>query len=427
MRPQDRVPNELWLEIFGYLPPAAHRSLSSTHRTLYDIARPLGFAEFTLYLYPYEFQPPQTQLDYSLERLNFWGSPKIAPHIGIANLCALPALTHVDFAGVMVVSGERIDPAGLTLRVASFKTRYDYHLNDIWISLLARDTLRELDFDNPVFFARSEILPFPNVQMLTINDLPLNVNDTVTILNKFPNLREFTSDYRTVLRNLTPAQAASIFPVLQKYSGAYENLHIFVQRATLSHITLDAGFDFQRLATELQGITTLPNITSFTAQFTTSARNTFSKTEINTLFTLLPGLTELDLKLIPDPERDGSFTPEPTSFLKMLVSNDLLPSTLQSLSLEWDLFQYDTDSTEANDPIAPDPADVPELATLRAGLMAKCPALTYIFLNGFHFLFLWWKTSSSVWEATAHNIDDAEVLRGQKNERKYGTGPTYIC
>ncbi|KAJ6451781.1 hypothetical protein C8R45DRAFT_1083617, partial [Mycena sanguinolenta] len=483
MHPQDRFPNELWLEIFAYLPPTAHRSLSSTHRTLYDIARRLGFVEFTLYLYPYEFQPPQAQLDYSLERLNFWTSPKIAPYVrscavrestqlwpgssqiqeneefphvlmntffeqlphftglqrltanhiritqsGIVNLCGLPALTHVEFVGVAVAAGERIDPAGLMLRVASFTTRYDYAMGNIWTSLLARDTLRELNLSMPLPLAMPNVLPFPNVQALKMYDFPLHISDTVTIFRKFLNLREFTSDYRGVLRHLTPAWAVSILPILQKYCGAYENLHIFVQRPTLTHIRLDGGFAFQKFATELQGVRALPNITSFTAQFTTSAQTPFHKTEIDTLFTLFPNLCELDLKLIPDPEHDGSFTPQPTSFLKMLASNPLLPNTLQSLSLEWDfLFQDDSgsDSTTGNDPIAPDPAEVPDFTTLRAELLAKSPALTYIFLNGYHFLFLWWKTSSSVWEATAHNY--GELTPGGDLRRFRGNRPIAVC
>ncbi|KAJ7246877.1 hypothetical protein B0H12DRAFT_1324979 [Mycena haematopus] len=475
MTPQDRFPNELWLEVFAQLSPDAHRSLSSTHRTLYDIARPFGFVEFKLYPYPYEFQPPNAQLDDALERLRFWTSPRIAPHVrscvarqdmyrwqgstmiseddepphvlmdafferlplftglerlcsnlirftrtGITNLCELPRLSHVELFGSTVAPGEHIDPAAVTLRVASFLSRYDYHMNEFWISLLSRDTLRELEFSNPLALARPEVQPFPNVHTLRVNDSHYMAHDTLAIYNKFPNLRTLQSNYG-VLRNLTPAEESSIFPVLKEFIGAYQNLHIFLQRPTLTHITVDAGFPFRNLATELQGVTALPNITSLTVRFTTSAQTVFGKTEIDTLFTLFPNLANLEITLHPDAEEDGAFTPQATSFLPMLASNPLLPSTLQSLSLEWDFpFQYgSTDSAKGNDPAAPDPADVPDFAILRTELLAKCPALTYIFLDGYHFLFLWWKTSW-VWEATAHNYDDADVLRAQKAERKYG-------
>ncbi|KAJ7246881.1 hypothetical protein B0H12DRAFT_1125627, partial [Mycena haematopus] len=229
---------------------------------------------------------------------------------GITNLCGLPRLTHVELFGSTVAPGEHIYPAAVTLHVASFLSRYDYHMNGIWISLLSRDTLRELEFSNPLALARSEVRPFPNVQRFKMNDFPSMVRDIVPIFHKFPNLRIFQSDYRGVLRNLTHAQESSIFPVLKEFIGAYQNLHIFLQRPTLTHITLDAGFPFRNLATELQGMTALPNITSLTARFTTSALDAFGKTEIDTIFNLFPNLTNLHLTLIPDAEEDGGFIPQ---------------------------------------------------------------------------------------------------------------------
>lgn len=128
----------------------------------------------------------------------------------------------------------------------------------------------------------------------------------------------------------------------------------------------------------------------------------------------------------------------------MLAASPFLPSTLQSLSLDWDFpFEYgSTDSAQGNDPASPAPGDIPDFSGnsgLRNRLIARCPGLNYIFLDGYHFLFVWWKTSW-VWEATAHSYggfgsqnllaglplifgcltDDAEVLRAKKTERKFG-------
>ncbi|KAF7324401.1 hypothetical protein MSAN_02520300 [Mycena sanguinolenta] len=469
---KDRFPNELWLEVFARLPPAARRSLSSTHRLFYDLARPLGFIEFTFYSYPYGFRPVKAQLDDALERLHFWTSPRIAPHVrlctmsqkmhlwqtlmpsraddenalmsafferlphlnglgrlsvnevrftqaGIVNLCKLPALTHVEFLRCTVATQEPIDPSA-TLRVSSFTTRYDYYTNDFWIPLLSRDTLQELNLYNYLGFAKSDVQPFPNVHTLKMDDFPLMVHDTVAIFSKFPNLHIFLSTYRGVLRGLTTVEESTIFPVLRNYTGPYQNLHIFVQRPTLTHITLDAdydGFPFSDFVTELQGIVALPNIVSLGVRFAISAQAAFGKTEIDTLFTLFPNLVELQLTLVAMDEGDG-FTPQATSFLKMFASNPLLPGTLQSLSLEWDFFSFQYASDDfpmSTDPAAPDHADTLDFAVLRAELMTKCPALTYIFLDGYYFLFLWWKTSSrSVWEASAHTFNDADVIRAQK-------------
>ncbi|KAF7348711.1 hypothetical protein MVEN_01390000 [Mycena venus] len=476
-----RFPNELWLEVFAHLPLDALRNLSSTRRALYDIARPLDFTDFRLYFYQYDLQPPKEKLDDALERLSFWSSPRIAPlvrsctatwnmyrwhgsaqvedtgsaHVlvntfferlplftglqrlytdrvqftqtGIVNLCALPALTHAEFTSSRVAAGEHLDPSSSTLRVATFITRFDY-MNDFWIALLSHDILRELKLSDNHALADSKVPPFPNVHTLTVSDISMRGREISSILTKFPAVRIFSTDYTGVLRDMTPMQESSIFPVLQEYTGAYQNLHIFVQRTSLTHITLESGYPFRNLLPELHGVTALRNITSLTARFSTSVEDMFDEAEINTIFTFFPCLSELQLSLLPDAEDDGGFTPQATSFLQMLATMTSLPSTLKSLSLDWDFpYQYgSTDSAKGNDPAAPDPALIPDFTRLRNKLMAKCPSLTYLFLDGYHFLFLRWETSW-VWEATAKSYDDAEILRGQMSERKYGPLVFRVC
>ncbi|KAJ6485557.1 hypothetical protein C8R45DRAFT_1098354 [Mycena sanguinolenta] len=107
---------------------------------------------------------------------------------------------------------------------------------------------------------------------------------------------------------LTPTQALSMFPVLQEYSGAYQNLHIFVQRATLTHITLSNDLLFCNFVTELQGTTILPKIISLTVRFAIIVDAAFDKAEVDDLFTLFPNLAELQLTLVfyPHPEEDES-------------------------------------------------------------------------------------------------------------------------
>ncbi|KAJ6486706.1 hypothetical protein C8R45DRAFT_995584 [Mycena sanguinolenta] len=390
----DLFPPELWLEVCSHLPPEARRSLSSTHRVLHDISRPLGFSEFTLYLYPYGFEPQKTELDDALERLRFWTSPRIAPHVrscitsqnvhwqraregrsgehvlinafferlprfialerldadyirfthtGIASLCGLPALTYVRVSGRTIATPEHMDSA-LTLRVASFATGHDYYTHDIWFFLLSRETLRELDLFNTSPLARAEVPPFPNVHSLTMNGF-LDRSHIVEIFSKFPNLRSFSNPYGDVIdvtQNLTPAQESSIFPILKEYTGRHLNLHIFAQRATLTHITFCSGLVFTDLFTQLQGITALPNIASLTVPFFTSPRVGFGKAEFETLLSFFPNLAELHLTLIDPTEHGELLTRRMTSFLKMLPSSPL-PSTLHSLSLNWRFYSYNSD------------------------------------------------------------------------------------
>ncbi|KAJ6486743.1 hypothetical protein C8R45DRAFT_267649 [Mycena sanguinolenta] len=459
----DLFPTELWEEVFAHLPLAAHRSLSSTHRMLYDIARPFGFTEFTLYTYPYGLHPQSAQLDDALERLRFWTSPEIAPHvrscttsqkmhwqrarrrrngehalmsafferlplltglerlaardirftdIGITNLCGLPALTHLEASGRTVLFPKDIDPA-LKLRVASFAMKLNHDIEEVWFSVLSRDTLRELDLLSILPLIKSGVGPFPNVLSLTMNS-SLTMHGFVNMIpvgetmNKFPNLRSFSTTHRNILWNLTPAQESSIFPVLEEYTGAYQNLHIFAQRTTLTHITLPRLLTLNELISELQGITSLPNITFFAVRFVTSAQVVFGEAEIETLFTLFPNLAELQLTFIPA-EHIELLTRRMNSFLKMLPSSPL-PSTLHSLSLRWDLFEYNDGDPERH--FNPDAADIPDFPALRAELVAKCPALTYINFDQYHLLFLWRKTSS-VWETTAYSFGDAQAIREQ--------------
>ncbi|KAK7047033.1 hypothetical protein R3P38DRAFT_2877925 [Favolaschia claudopus] len=461
-------PTELWTEICSFLPTEALRNLSSTHHPLYDVARPLGFTEYKLYFYP-----DKNKLDDALERLAFYSSPEMARKVrtctarintykwqgspqredqgsehvlmnaffaalpkftalqefcanriqftrtGLTSMCALRTLRRVEVSACTIANGQHIDRASLTLSIEKFTARFDDHMNDLWMSSLSRDTLRDLEFAEPMGVIN--VRPFPNVQRLKVHNLPPHLSDTLAIFSKFPNLRIYESSYTSVLRNVPPAQEAAIFPVLEQYTGAFENLTIFLQRPTLTHIELESGYPVQLLLNHLRGYTYVPNITSFTAFFTSDAENEFGETELNALLTLFPGLRELELKLRPDAREDGGFTPQATTFFSKLPSTALLPRTLNTLSLEWD-FPYEYGSTESamgNDPAAPLPADIPDLPSLCAALRERCPELIHIYLNGYHFGYVWWNTES-VWEATANSYDEIEIIRVNRNERIYG-------
>ncbi|KAF8155349.1 hypothetical protein K438DRAFT_1777705 [Mycena galopus ATCC 62051] len=446
---KEKFPNELWLEVFSYLPLDALRSLSSTQRALRDIARPLGFTNFQLcpHDHLHRHTPSQGQLDDAMERLRFWSSPEMAPHVRsstasqdlptrspwhilinsfiqflprftglrrlhleqikftqtlIVDLCGLPALTHAKFVQSRVRSREHLDPSALTLRVTTFAVEFahDDRLGDLWISLLSRDTLQELYFSSLEF--RPEFLPFQNLHTVGVKFWSPN---TSAILPKFPQVRSFTSSGRT-FGTLTPLERVSIFPILQAYTGIYENLGLFIQRATLTHITLYLCYFFQFL-TALWGVKALPNTTSFTARFFV-----FETAGIDALFGFFPNLTQFQLTFTVD---DGEFIDEPASVIKMLPSSVILPRTLESISLNW----YDPEfmiSDEEDMPGPPDPTELPDFACVRDTLIAKCPALTHLFLDGYNFLFEWRKTSSLVREFTAYSFDEAEVIRAKIRE-----------
>ncbi|KAJ6451778.1 hypothetical protein C8R45DRAFT_1113371 [Mycena sanguinolenta] len=99
----------------------------------------------------------------------------------------------------------------------------------------------------------------------------------------------------------------------------------------------------------MHGVTVLPNITSFTATFDTFSKPgidaAFDKTELETLYILFYNLTELQLPLSSNADENGTLMPQspPTPY-----------STLQSLSLEWDLpFEYGSEEENGNALTAP--------------------------------------------------------------------------
>ncbi|KAF8182746.1 hypothetical protein K438DRAFT_1839704 [Mycena galopus ATCC 62051] len=425
-----RFPNELWLAVFTHLPLDTLRSLSATRRTFYHMARPCFWASpniaphvrrCTVSCDLHQWQGAERAYDEDRPHILMIAFFECLPHFtglqrldairiqftqaGIVNLCGLRALTQVKLLRTTVAIGEHIDLGSLTLRVTTFIIKdWNYQIHNLWLSLLSRDTLRELHFPGLLALAKPGVPHFPNVHVLTLHNLPSRVEDTIAILNKFPRVRVFSTN--SVLGNLTPSEASLIFPALEEYTGCYKNLHIFIGWTTLTRITVSSDCLFRHFLAEFQGGKALPNITSLAVSFRTSSKNVFGKAEIDTLFALFPGLAALQLTLVPNIEYYHGFTCQAVSFLKILATSTLLPSTLESLSLDW--YFYD----RTNCP-APKLAEIPDFAFWRDELVGRCSSLTNIFLDGYHFLF-WWLKTPSVWEATIRSHDGAQILREQR-------------
>ncbi|KAJ7893776.1 hypothetical protein B0H13DRAFT_1886192 [Mycena leptocephala] len=183
-------------------------------------------------------------------------------------------------------------------------------MNDLWVSLVSPETIRELVCPNLLPMVKPGGPPFPNVHTLTLLEgAPMQLS----ILTRLPGVRLFSIDYERDLDTLTAEEASSLFPVLE---------------------------------------------------------DTLASSKCS-----LP----------------ASSSPPPWS---ICPSND--PSTAHTM------------------PTRPPPsAETLDFANLRDTLLAKCPALMYISLDGHHFFFLLW-SAPSAWEATAHNHEDAKVVRAQK-------------
>ncbi|KAK7022555.1 hypothetical protein R3P38DRAFT_2961313 [Favolaschia claudopus] len=457
MAARSRLANELWYEICAFLPPQAIRNLSSTDRDFHSIVRPLGFSEYHVVpAHSQSHKPPPAHLEGSLQRLDFYSSEKIAPHVhscvaegaphvlmcefydrlsvfsflhrlelfgiqitqlGFSSICALPALKHLSLTWCSVDKQETITAGTLTLRVRSLVTFCDFCLGSTLSRVLSPDTLEQLEFWDFNALAAPGVGPFPHVHTLKImDDISISGAGAQIILAKFPAVRSFCVKYNGLLQEFTPETAAGIFPVLREYAGERENLHLFLQRPTLSQIMLiPFGFSrsFEAFMSEFKHAKDMPNMRSIKATFEVED---FGVVEFARIFTLFPCLTELYLYLTPDDVGyDGSFCPEPLSLINALASQVSLPKTLQTFSLRWD-FNY-LDGREVPDPAKNPASDTKDFCAVRKSILACCPDLCYLYLDGYHFSYLWWK-GEQVWEETTRSHEDMERLGAEMSKRK---------
>ncbi|KAF7376512.1 hypothetical protein MSAN_00067200 [Mycena sanguinolenta] len=88
-----QVPNELWLDIFRYLPRDTIETISLTSSTFRDVSRPFLFAHFDFHPYAVGkagaiLLPPNIVIDEALERLEFYTSDDIARHVRSCKIIA---------------------------------------------------------------------------------------------------------------------------------------------------------------------------------------------------------------------------------------------------------------------------------------------------------------------------------------------------
>jgi hypothetical protein len=87
LRPLQRIPSELWLEILGHIPRGDLANVNLTSRSFLPVSRTLQFEEFAFHPYgidPSESIPRQLsqnddEVDATIRRLEFWASESVAP------------------------------------------------------------------------------------------------------------------------------------------------------------------------------------------------------------------------------------------------------------------------------------------------------------------------------------------------------------
>ncbi|KAJ7445660.1 hypothetical protein FB451DRAFT_976753, partial [Mycena latifolia] len=94
MSGQDRLPVELWVEIFALLPRDAIPPLSLTCSTFRGILIPLLFTHFAFHTWTpvAKGSPSVAEIDRYLERLDFFSSDEIGP---LVRSCAISARPRI--------------------------------------------------------------------------------------------------------------------------------------------------------------------------------------------------------------------------------------------------------------------------------------------------------------------------------------------
>ncbi|KAJ7644702.1 hypothetical protein FB45DRAFT_1116382 [Roridomyces roridus] len=108
MSSHERVPNEVWLEVFELLPRDSLKHVHATHRMFRSTCRPLLFSHLVFHPYFRDIDPlglgdrlilPDPEVvQRALERLAFWSSDHIAPLVRQCTIDLLGARLHTTAA-----------------------------------------------------------------------------------------------------------------------------------------------------------------------------------------------------------------------------------------------------------------------------------------------------------------------------------------
>ncbi|KAJ7766105.1 hypothetical protein B0H16DRAFT_1454004 [Mycena metata] len=433
----DEVPNEVWHEVFCYLPREALKAVSLTRSTFLAISRPLLFKNFYFQLGIRrlgDWSSSRTSAGNearALARLAFWSSNDIAPlvhsctlayHKGHVNmslfgafferlprftnlrsfhgddieltqgrlavLCGLPALRSLHLRGWRAAPGQQIIFSSALLPVAVFHAHRSWQSwtddsnPNAWLNSLSPDTLRELVVATAPLHTTQH---FPHVHTLEMRVSP-------DLSPPFDPQRHRRSDG-------WPCQ--EMLPVLENYNGVQQILYPFLSRSTLTRIVVHDSHPHD-LINALRGVSTCINITSLTMtvalhQLPTAA---FDTEALKAICMLLPRLTKLSVSVTGNLEA-GVPNIQPTHVLNLLGNTPILPRSLQLLIIVWTFLVFN--------PVPPDQS--PDFECIRANVTTCCPVLELFWLDAVYSLSHWRKIHGEVQEFTGYTETEVNMMR----------------
>ncbi|KAJ7201841.1 hypothetical protein GGX14DRAFT_571102 [Mycena pura] len=434
--------NELLLRMFAHLDRGTLRKVALANRTFSRLARSLLFSHFAASRYvtcseKHKHDPVSaSQLLQLSQCLDFWTSEEIAPlvrsceispwhwmaddheqvavpqllatffdhierfaalrclelwHIpltglAVSTLARLPMLSELTLQDCGVANGDSMPAVSNVLRLFHFSYRSERV--EEWLPLLDPSCLRVLHTGAAP--NNAAVIPvFPDVYDLVVCvNQPLTPAD-ITFLQKFPGVTKLRT-YQKYTNSPRPPLATlptDVLPVLADFRGSFHALPVLLARDTLTRIeTYEDSLDV--FIMELQRLPApLTNLIHLVATFGSSC----TPTALEAIFTSFPRLEDVNLTF-----QNDRHDPAPAGMLSKLPSISGISSRLQRLSLIW--ICWDSVEPPTVDSIESD-CNFP---AVRAALMAQCPDLEFLWLDGRDFIYCW--------HTHADNTDETDVM-----------------
>ncbi|KAJ7726708.1 hypothetical protein DFH07DRAFT_1000701 [Mycena maculata] len=435
MAVDDRLANELWGEVFEYLPRDVLMALHSSHRLFHRISRSFLFREFRFHPYSIPDNAGQAeQTDPVQQRLRFWCSAEIAPCIRVCivsprdypnhpntyglprvddprntlsaffhslpfftnlrdfrayaihfssiatlNLRLLPNLAQLDVRLCTVAEG--VDCAGYApLNLSACKFLNPPSIEDPWLPVLSPDTLRRLDMS-----CTAQLLshlqqrgPLRGVRSLTLAIDFATIPQTLQVIAGFPALEVLTiAENREIDEFIMGLLDIShLFPNIREYTGPPLLLDVVLPISALRRLTLHRAPPSKVLATFQHS----PHVMSLCINLTG-----FSNITLDNLCGFLPNVTELQIIIRssrdPVTADDTDRTWKPEEFFKNLLSQSPLPTGLRKFAIHWKWSDRWRDATHVFE----------LLQMAQEALLSRHPGISCIWIEGTRFLYFWRK------------------------------------
>ncbi|KAJ7644688.1 hypothetical protein FB45DRAFT_298753 [Roridomyces roridus] len=475
MSSHERVPNELWLEIFQFLPRDYLKDVYSTDRKFSTASRALVFSH--LVFYPYHLDEPLEYLalpgndgvQLSLERLRFWSSDQIAPFVrectiaprrqrpgeaepvrlnftdspnilmtsfmdalanftglkklsgrrvkftqaGLAHLCRIPLLKEIVIDRCGIVPDEIVDTASLELRTTKLVYRSAVVANE----------------DRNLWLT---IVHRGHLRQLEATGSASAVSNTLADGATFPNVDKLrlVMNFSTMTQNLVVLSKFPAVCALQLGGWGQIKYEPSEQPAIRAADVLPLLREYHGPCTPLHLFLPKPTLIrlvidgcgpeELTFQLRgeyghiTTLHTTVHDLDRNTLSTIcrcLPALIELHVTVLAEIE-DGEYEDGINPRATDFFSTFADTPDLPSTLQRLSIsWEFEFESEDAEDAPVASTENIPDFLAMRDKLRERCPALGTLWLDGHDFMFRWRQLLDRE-EESYEDVEDEDLREG---------------